>query len=154
MHMHTAVDGTKPWQSKALALLCAIIAAGALVRAPLATAADGPKVYAGDHAQAGSAWYKDGDFSTGHIYLCDHAEDGHSVAVYLLYERVDGRNVEEWRWNWWGPYKYNGCKDLKLEVKDNTSIFYRVCLGDYARPGSKKAKVIKSSCSGRTVARA
>jgi hypothetical protein len=137
----------KRWKPGALSLIAAV----SWVSAPLA--ADGPKVWAGDYAQAGSAWYKDGDFSTGHVYLCDHAEDGPSVAVYLLYERVDGRAREEWHWNWWGPYKYNGCKDLKLDVKDDTTMFYKVCLGDYGSPGGKKAKVIKSSCSRRAVAR-
>jgi len=82
-----------------------------------------------------------------HIYLCDEKEDGHSVAVYVDYYHEDGYYKTDWRWNWWGPYKHGGCKDINLRVAENTTIGYYVCLGDHGHPGGKPANVIESSCS-------
>src|SRR5690606_24091464 len=82
-----------------------------------------------------------------HIYLCDHAEDGHSVMVWVKYYHEDGYWKTLERWNWWGPKKYNGCKVINLRVKEQTWVEYYVCLGDHAKPGGKPPKVITGTCS-------
>jgi hypothetical protein len=67
--------------------------------------------------------------------------------VKLRYTTERGRRVSYWRWNWWGPYRHGGCKDLNLSVRENTDVYYRVCLGNYGHPGGRPADVIESSCS-------
>jgi len=123
-------------------LMIATLTVTAVVVAPeSATADDGP-IYAFDGR--GSARFKSyGD----HVFLCDHAKDGNSVAVKLTYAHETKGHVKYWRWNWWGAVKYNGCKDLNLRVKENTILHYKVCLGNHGRPGGKKADVLEWSCS-------
>lgn len=130
---------------KAAAVLAIAIAIGVAVgAAPAAAENNGPIYTVGSWGGNGSARYQDaGD----HVYLCDHEADGHSVAVELTYTTENGRFVDYWRWNWWGPHVYNGCKDLNLSVSDSHVFSYRVCVGDYARPGGRPARVIYDSCS-------
>jgi len=142
-------QSTKPWQRGALSLIGVTLAAAALMSAPPAAASNGPKVYARDHA--GSAWFKD---DSNHVYLCNHASDKRAVAVQLQYRSHTGRNKDYWRWNWWGPTKYNGCKEVLRSDKDSdhvvaqgAQILYRVCLGKDGSPGGKGADVIESTCS-------
>jgi hypothetical protein len=123
-----------------LLLTAALLAA---VTAVPALAGDGPVNFTKKHA--GSARFQDqGD----HVFLCDHLADGHSVAVHLRYRSESGRNVDTWRWNWWGAERFNGCKDINLAVKEDTELFYKPCLGDHGEPGGKRADVIESSCGG------
>jgi hypothetical protein len=126
-------------------VLAAIMAV--LLAAGPAAAADGPRFFTSDYA--GSARFQDkGD----HVYLCDHREDGHSVGVRLSY--LSESDVQRYyaRWNWWGPHRFNGCKDINTAAAEGTPFMYRVCLGDYAKPGGRPADAIGATCSGWAVA--
>jgi hypothetical protein len=131
--------------AKATLVLAVVIAAFIAVGAgPAAAENNGPIYTVGSWGHHGSARYQDyGD----HVYLCDHKEDGHSVAVQLTYRTEHHHFVDYWRWNWWGPHKFNGCKDLNLSVDDGYAFSYRVCVGNHGHPGGAKATPIYGSCS-------
>jgi hypothetical protein len=108
---------------------------------------DGPRRFT--LGGAGSARFQDhGD----HVYLCDHLEDGHSVGVRLVYQNEAGESLDYARWNWWGPNRFNGCKDINTAARDKTLFQYKVCLGDYAKPGGVPANAIDRTCSDWAVA--
>lgn len=133
-----------PFRRLGIRFLPAIAAAIAIIAIVGATPASAAPYTVYTDGNAGSARFaKYGD----HIYLCDHEEDNHSVVVNLEYTNEKGKYVEHDRWNWWGPYKYDGCKDVDLKVREDTRIYYQVCLGDHGHPGGKKGHVIKTSCS-------
>ena len=68
--------------------------------------------------------------STGdHLFLCDHQQDGRSVAVRLDYLRADGVDVETTRWYTGGPNTHNGCKDVNIDALEGSTVGYTVCLG-------------------------
>jgi hypothetical protein len=143
--LHTRFSESISWRRVivALAMTCGLMATGSIVTPPPAAAGDHGPIYTS--SQYGSARFKAyGD----HVFLCDHFWDGHSVAVKLAYQHETKGYVNYWRWNWWGPFKYNGCKDLNLAVKENTIFKYKVCLGENGHPGGQKADVLEWSCSG------
>jgi hypothetical protein len=112
-----------------------------------ARADNGPRYFTLRHA--GSAWFEDqGD----HVYACDHIADNRSVAVRLKYRSESGSYKDYWRWNWWGPDLYNGCRDFNLAAVEGTQVWYRVCLGVHGRPGAPRADVLASTCSNYAVA--
>ncbi len=124
----------------------AIVAASALC-AGHAGAADGPRYFTLGHA--GSARFQDyGD----HVFLCDHLADDHSVGVRMVYLSEAGIQMDYARWNWWGPNRFNGCKDINTAAVEGTQFKYRVCLGDYAKPGGRPANAIDRTCSNWAVA--
>jgi hypothetical protein len=124
-----------------LTMVAGLIAAAAFIWTAPAAAA--PNTVYTDPATGNARFAAYGD----HMYVCDEAEDGHSVGVYLDYTKANGDYVTEWRFNWDGPYKYNGCKDINLNVHEDTQIFYKVCLADHAKPGGQEPDVITGSCS-------
>lgn len=152
------------------AALVAAIGGATLCAVPAARAENGRKVtagyYVGGHkVETASAWYKDNGDGRGHVYLCDHATDHHSVAVELVYTDVDRpkRKQDVWYWYTGGPDKYNGCKDIPVSVSvahpNGGEIGYRVCLGDYDKSHAAKGRVggkqpnLMSTCSQPAVAR-
>jgi hypothetical protein len=127
-------------------LFALVIGTVAAAGGPQPAAAAPNTVYA-NPAHAGNARFAEyGD----HVYLCDEDEDGHSVAVELSYVPDSAIGMtprkEETRWNEHGPYTHGGCEDINLEVEEDSIIEYRVCLGDHAERGGKKAAIIKGSC--------
>jgi hypothetical protein len=133
---------------KALILgLTALTLGTAVAGSPASAAAggrDGDKVYTvaygSSRAGAGSVWFE----STGdHLFLCDHQEDGRSVAVKIDYLRDDGVDIETTRWYTGGPGTHNGCKDVNINALEGSTVGYRVCLGRYSSPRD----VFESSCS-------
>lgn len=85
--------------------------------------------------RAGSVWYKhDGD----HFFLCDELKDNRSVLVQYD-SKGDGKGMKD-RWNWWGPSKFGGCKDINLNVREDLPLEYRVCLGVNGHLGGKKGR--------------
>jgi hypothetical protein len=129
------------------ALLSSLIASSLVALAAPPAFADGPKLrtYTGNGQIGGTVWFKSyGD----HFYLCDELKDGYSVAVEFQWHREATNRVEtDRRWNWWGPDRYGGCKDINIDAVEGTLVFYNVCLGLDAHPGGEPAYVVRNSCS-------
>jgi hypothetical protein len=136
-----------------LGFAAAIMAAGATTaasssQAEAACGRDGDKLstsaYGSSRAGAGSVWFEcEGDL----LYLCDHQEDGRSVLVELNYLGEDLVDREYDRWNWWGPYKYGGCKTININALEGSTVGYRVCLGVHGHPGGTPGDRLEGSCS-------
>ena len=116
---------------------------------PAEAGCGGPQVYTkqygGSRAGAGSVRF---DCVGDHLYLCDHQPDGRSVVVELDYNSEENGPQRYDRWNWWGPYKYNGCKDINIDATEWSRVLYRVCLGVHGHPGGVPGHVNDASCSG------
>jgi hypothetical protein len=129
------------------ALSSSLIASCLVALAALPAFADGPKLqtYTGNGQIGGSVWFKSGG---DHLYLCDELKDGYSVVVEFQWHREATDRVEkDRRWNWWGPNRYGGCKDININAVEGSLIFYKVCLGLDAHPGGAPAFVVRNSCS-------
>lgn len=98
-------------------------------------------VYTTEGYQGGSARFGEiGD----HLYLCDHRSDHHGVGVDVGYYNDSGKWVDDWYWIGGGS---GDCRDINLEVKEDTWVFYTVCLADHTKKGGKKPQIIGNTCS-------
>ena len=81
------------------------------------------------------------------FFVCDRSQDTHSVAVRYKYMK-NGVLRTGYAVNWWGPKRFNGCRTDVENHREGGGMVYEVCLADYAKPGGKRMKIIKSSCGG------
>jgi len=88
------------------------------------------------------------DSNGDHFFLCDLDADNRSVAVEFIWDRVahNGQREFDRRWNWWGPNKYHGCKDIDIDAVEDSLVEFRVCIGVNGSPGGEPAEV--TTCAG------
>jgi hypothetical protein len=136
-HLRTAIRRVAP--------IAVIAALAASVATSPAAASSGP--YCTSNGVSGCASFKsEGD----HFYVCDYREDNRSVAVRYVYFDRHGTQRTGYAVNYWGPHRYNGCRDVVANHTEGSVLGYHVCLANHAHPGGKKMKIVGGTC-GRDV---
>lgn len=143
MQLRRSGRRTKYRGVRALTVLTAVIAAIAIGGAIPASAAPHTAWTVDPGKPNGSARFGEID---DHIYLCDHRADGHGVGVHVEYIHED--SVWDWTTDWyWYSGGAGGCKTIDLRVREDTYIFFYVCLADHTTKGGLPPNKIERTCS-------
>lgn len=141
MHLNRSSSHTSRRGIRALAVMVTAVIAAIAIGGAIPASAAPHTVYTTEGYQGGSARFGEiGD----HLYLCDHRTDHHGVGVDVGYYHENGNWVQDWYWLGGGA---GDCRDINLKVKEDTWIFYTVCLADHTKKGGKKPQIIGNTCS-------